>query len=356
MEKLKNMERALDEIASREGGGFLADRETILHRYGQNTGENGLAIKILSIFGGVLATLAFAAFLGYLDIFDSKAAILGLGIILLLLSLGIQRMFNALVLDSLGISLYILGMAMLIFGMGQFDIHGNSIVLLVSLLALGSLPLSKNYVLNFISMLILAGALLYLILENELPDLIHVYVIFYTLALAFCMLQEAKFLAARPLLSRLHGPLRIGLVFSLLIGLGTIGATGLAPKGTGHLWISALAPVAIILGLIPSITKTLGTPPRNRNLIYILAALTLLPTLFAPAIAGSLLLVLLSFMVNYRTGSALGAIALACFTIQFYYDLNLDLLTKSILLLASGLLFLACHLLFTLKNRSHEEV
>ena len=351
MEKVKNMERALDEIASGEGEGFWAQRETILQRYGQNKGEHGLAIKILSIFGGLLATVAFGGFLGLLDLFDSGAVTLGLGLAILVFSMVIQRNFRSLALDSLGISLYVLGMILLIFAMVQFEVRGNHTALLVCFVALCSLPLSKNYMLDFISVLAIAGALLYLILANEIPSLIHVYVTFFCLSLAFCLLGEAKFLAARPLLSRLHGPLRIGLVFSFLMGLYALGTSDPAPNP----WVSALPAVAIILGLIPSITKTLGASPRGRTLIYILVALALLPTLFAPAIAGSLLLVLLSFKVNYRTGLALGIIALAYFTIQFYYDLNLDLLTKSILLLASGLLFLACHLLLFKRNRAHEK-
>lgn len=354
MEQPVKMERALDALATGEGAGFKADREAILRHYVQNQQENGLAIKILSIFGGLLATLAFAGFLGYLGLLESGSSQLGLAVPLLILSLWIPRMSKTLVLDSLGISLFLLAMALMILGMGAFHLHPNTIALLVALLALGSLVASKNPVLNFISILTFAGALWFLVLDSENPYLAHGFVILHTLALAHGMLREATYLATRPLLCRLYGPLRIGSIFSLMFGLAFL--WGLDPKGPDHPWISALPALALILGTVPSISQTLGTAPRYRNLTYILASLALLPLLFAPALAISLLLVLLAFKIQYGTGLVLGIIALCCFVLLFYYHLSLDLLTKSLLLIASGLLFLACHLLFTKRTKAHEKV
>ena len=357
MERTEFIAKSLDRIQADQGEGFRMEREKILDKYRKDPGEtDSLAIKVLSVLGGILAAVAFGAFLGFLNIFDSNGAMLGLGLLLVAGSLALQRIFNTLILDSLGISLYILGMLLFIFGLGEFRLHGNLIALVVIGLALAGLCLSRNYLLSFISVMVLAADFLYLILENELPDLIHPYVVLYSLALAHCMLNEARYLSAGPWISRLYGPIRIALVFSLIIGLATIGIVGLAPLDRTWIWISALVPIAIILYQVPSILKTLGQPKKGRTTALILCVLALLPTLFAPALAGALMIVLLSFKVNYRTGLVLGILALVYFVIQYYYDLNLSLLVKSMLLLSSGLLFLLFHLIFTKRTKPHEEV
>ena len=84
-------------------------------------------------------------------------------------------------------------------------------------------------------------------------------------------------------------------------------------------------------------------------MIYALSLLTLLTTILAPAISGSLLIVLLAFKVNYRTGFVMGLIALVYGIGQYYYDLQFTLLVKSIMLMASGALFLLFY--FYLKNK-----
>ncbi|MEM9526442.1 MAG: DUF4401 domain-containing protein, partial [Bacteroidota bacterium] len=65
--------------------------------------------------------------------------------------------------------------------------------------------------------------------------------------------------------------------------------------------------------------------------------------LLAPAAAPTLLILLLSFGTGYRLGTAIGALALVYFLGQYYYDLNLTLLTKAYVLLVSGALLLAAY-------------
>jgi uncharacterized membrane protein len=90
--------------------------------------------------------------------------------------------------------------------------------------------------------------------------------------------------------------------------------------------------------------------------IYIATVFVLLPTVFSPAISGAILLILLSFYVNYKTGLVLGVAAFLYFISQYYYDLNLTLLTKSILLFSSGVLFIALYLFTHKKLTTNEKV
>jgi len=90
--------------------------------------------------------------------------------------------------------------------------------------------------------------------------------------------------------------------------------------------------------------------------IYALSILLLLPTVLSPAISGAILIILLSFLVNYKTSLVIGIAAFIYFVSQYYYDLHFTLLTKSILLFSSGILFLGLYLLTHKKLTSNEKI
>jgi hypothetical protein len=63
MDKLTNKKALLDSIRLSEGTKFVCNEKAILDEYQiQGDNKSSLAIKILSIFGGFLATLAFLGF------------------------------------------------------------------------------------------------------------------------------------------------------------------------------------------------------------------------------------------------------------------------------------------------------
>jgi len=78
-------------------------------------------------------------------------------------------------------------------------------------------------------------------------------------------------------------------------------------------------------------------------------------TAISPAISGSLLLLLLSFKVNYRTGVALGIMGFIYSIGMFYYDLNITLLQKSLIMFGSGVFFILLYFLIFKKSNSHEK-
>ena len=75
---------------------------------------------------------------------------------------------------------------------------------------------------------------------------------------------------------------------------------------------------------------------------------------YTPGISGTLLIILLSYRTNFKPGLAIGIAAFVYFISNFYYNLNINLLNKSLLLIGSGLLFLALYGLI-LKLKSNEQ-
>lgn len=356
MDKLTSKKALLDSIRLSEGPKFECDEKAILAEYNtQRENKSSLAIRILSIFGGFLATLAFLGFLLIAGLYNSEFGLLLFGIAFIVSAIWLNKVYDKLVIDTFSISIYVIGFALLAFGLSEMNVDENIIALLISLIALSSLIITQNFILSFISVLAINGSFLFLIISNDSYDLIHIYVVINTLILTYLFLNEAKIISSNKRLSQLYNPIRIGIVISLLFGLITIGKRHLIPIPQNHIWLSSIVLIFVTLYLVYTIIKINEIyTVKNKVIIYTLSALILVSTLFSPSILGAIVIILLSFLVNYKTGLAIGIISIIYFISQYYYDLNFTLLTKSIILFVSGIMFLLFYL-FTTKKRSTNE-
>ncbi|MBO0321028.1 DUF4401 domain-containing protein [Muricauda sp. CAU 1633] len=358
MGKLEDIQQHLKNIKSLEGNSFEYDEKAILQEYEKRGGEkSSFIIKALSIFGGFLASIAFLGFLLILGLYNSETTLLLVGVGLIIASIVLVKKYDKLIIDTFGISLYILGLILFIFGLSNLEIHEDVVTLLVMGIAFFSLFLVQNPILSFFSILILSGGLLTLIISNDAYSLIHLYINLHAFALTYMFLNESSMLTSELKLIKLYDPLRIALVFSLLFGLAATAKHEFFIMSQAYFWMSSLVIILILLYVVNLLLKTFEVDsPKTKLWVYLLSGLTLLPTLFAPAISGALLIVLLSFKVNYKTSLTIGIIALVFFVILYYYDLNFTLLTKSIILFSSGLVFLFFYVFLTKKLKSNEKV
>ena len=368
MKNKEDIKEILDYLQTAEEKTLEFDDEAIAAAYQENDGTQSLAIKILSVFGGILVSYAFLVFLFFtvFSLLYPEVGTLVLGIICIAGAIWASKIYDKIIIDTFSISFYIAGFILLCMGVPHLfeNIHNdiNIICVIFILIAFASIAIAQSYILSFISMLIINGSILTLIIYNKGYDLIHIYVSVLALALAYFYLNEAKIITANKALSKLYSPIRIGLTFSFLAGLILVGLTplhkeGLIPMSPNYIWLSSVVIIAVIIYLLHTLFKVLNiTKILLKSVIYIFAILTLLPTAFSPAISGAILLILLSFLVNYKTGLVLGIIAFIYFISQYYYDLNFTLLTKSILLFSSGVLFLILYLFTHKKLTTNEKI
>lgn len=350
------LEEKLAYLRALEGEQLEIDEAAVAKEYLKKEGDkSSLAIKILSVLGGFLASLAFLGFLMIAGLYDSEAGLLLFGASFIAGAILLNKEYDQLLIDTLSISIYLIGFALLTFGLDQVGMDENGIALLSMAISLGALLITQNYLLSFLSVLVFSGSLLVLILSNDVYNIIHLYVVILTILLSYHFLNEAKIISSHKILSRLYDPLRIGLIISLLVGLVLIGKRDLVPVETHYIWISSLVMIPVVLYLISLVLNTLNVCALSDRLkVYLGSAIILVPIVFAPAIAGAIIILLLSFLVNYKTGIAIGVVALLYFISQFYYDLNLSLLVKSGILFSSGLLFLLFYF-FTHKRLAANE-
>lgn len=358
MDKLNSKKILLEQMKLLEGAEFECDEKAILEEY-QKQQDNGssLAIKILSILGGFFATLAFLGFLALAGLYDSESGLLIFGVGFIISAIWLNKVYDKLIIDTFSISIYVIGFALLAFSLLQLHVDENLVATLICLIALSALFITQNYILSFISVLTISGSLLTLIISNDLYHLIHVYIAFHALLLTYVFLSEAKLISLSLKGSKLFNPVRIGLIFSLLLGLVVIGKRDLIPFTQKYIWVSSIVLIALMMYLAHVITRINKVESKKSNLvIYSLSFLILVSTVFSPAITGALAIILLSFLVNYKSGFVIGIISFLYFVSQYYYDLSFTLLTKSIILFSSGIVFLSLYLFVAKNLNAHEKV
>jgi len=355
MRNKDELKAVLDYFQSGEDKDLQFDEDAIVTAYQGNTENQSLTIKIVSVFGGILASLAFLGFLLIAGLYDSGLGLLTFGTLCIAGAIWISKVYVKIVFDTLSVSSFIIGFILLGLGLDQFQLSENTVSLVFIFLALLSLRLVQNFILSFIAVLIINGGVLTLILSNNGYNFIQVYVSILALAITFLFLKEAKLITIHRVLNRLYSPIRIGLIFSFLSGLIILGKKGILPISPDYIWLSS---IVILIMIIFSITYLFDllciTSLTQKISVYALCLVLLLPTTLSPAISGAVLIMTLSFLVNHKTGLVIGIVSLIYFIFQYYYDLNFTLLTKSILLFSSGILFLGLYL-FTYKNLNPNE-
>lgn len=358
MDEINAQHKLLEHIRLSEGSDFQYNEEAIFQEYQlQSENKSSLAIKILSIFGGFLGTLTFLGFLAIAGLYDSELGMLLFGIGFIISAIWLNKEYDKLLIDTFSISIYIIGFAMLAGGLSQMKVDENLIILLISIIAICSLCITQNYMLSFISVLTIFGSFLTLIISNDAFNFIHLYIAVTAFILTYVFLNEAKLISRSKKLSKLYNPIRIGLIISLLMGLLAIGKRYLIPISENYIWISSIVMISILLYLVYiviNISEIVAV--KSKMMIYTLSSVILISTVFSPSISGALIIILLSFLVNYKTGIVIGIIACIYFISQYYYDLNFTLLTKSIILFSSGITFLLLYLFTTKKGKSNEKI
>ena len=337
---ISQLQASLGQKFDYDEGGLTRDMQD------RNNNIAPLYIKILSILGGFLGTIAFLIFLLIAGLYESELGMVAVGLISIALALIFNRIFHTLLLDTASISAYIVGYALLVFGLSEWQMNENMISILCIFIAFCALLLTRNFILVFISVTIFSGGFLSLILINDAYNFVHFYISFLSLILTGFYLYEHKLVRANPRVSRLYSPIRMGLLFSFLFGIAIVGVRGIIPLSYNLIWLSSVFTITSILLVAWNVLDIFNYNNTGKRVLVLAGCIILLlPTGFSPAISGAILIVLLNFFVNYKPGLVIGIIAFLYFVAQFYYDLNYTLFVKSIILFVSGLFFLVFYFL-----------
>lgn len=336
----------LEALQASSGRQIAINQEALLAEFRHDQENEGtLGMKILSILGAFLATFFFLGFIFVANIYDSSTGLMITGLLLLgvgyFLTVGKQR---GLLADAFSVSLSVCGYVMLLIGLAE-PLNSERALAVAGLLIGGLLvAIHENRLITFLATVSVAGWGLFLLAWDGSNAAVHIYVMFTALLLTVWFELEATLLKASDIVCRRYDGIRAGLVFALLIGAYYL--------SDFRWWMEAYqypnwyASVVLIplTGFVAwrALTRFVAVP--GQRVIYLAGVLTLLlPTIFAPAICAALLALLLAWKAGYKTGTAIATVALIYFVSRYYYDLNLTLFTKSVVLVVSGLLFLLAY-------------
>ncbi|MGX5689320.1 DUF4401 domain-containing protein [Arcticibacter tournemirensis] len=353
----KPVEKLLTEIESAEGEYFEADAVEIQQELARRASlYSGLGIKALSIAGGALAGVFFMAFLFSIGLNKSGTGMLVLGLACIAAALFLQRVINSLILDTAVISAYAIGHISFAAGLSHLHVDENFTALALCAISLASILLTESFMLVFIAVLVFNGGLLAFVLINDAHYFIFLLTAFLSITFTWVHLAESSILSGNRKLNILYNPVRAGLLFSFIGLLFVLAWRDFFVLHATPMWISSAIIIAAVMLVIQRILKTTpGISNKNHLLIYFFIFLLLLPCLFAPAIIGSVLILLLCFHTGHRSGLILAIMSFAFFVFLYYYDLGYTLLTKSAILFVSGLLFLLAWLVFKKQIKNYEK-
>ncbi len=318
--------------------------------------QSSISIKILTIFGGLIATLCFAGFIAIAGFYENKLGMLILGGILVGSSIGLNMSRHSFFIGTLSVSAYLLGLLMMGFGLGSMDNDPLFIKLIFLVISILTLFLVSNYVLTFITTALFFGAITSILIEGS-----NSFVISYVIAgLGFIytcwLLLEAKLITLHPKIAGKYDAIRDALLFCLLTGMVFLSLGNVFYWNLGSYYFTSAIFLVCLLYVVRLILKKLEiSDVKSQGFIYFFSLLFFILLLPAPAILASLLILLLGFYYNFRASAALGIIGLIYFFSKFYYDLSMTLLYKSLIMMAAGLLFIGFYLLAK-KYLYHEKI
>lgn len=334
------------------------DEKALEAAFQRNDNKLSFPLKLLSIIGGYLATTFFAGFIVASQIlYQSDVALMIFGGIFILASIWALRVSNNIFLETVCVCTFLIGCVMLGYGYINAELDVNAVCILFLLISIASILISKHYIISFIGLLIMYGSILTLILNNEFFNGILIYTCVLGLILYFHIINEAEMIKRLKIFTHIYNPIRTGLIVCFVSNLAILCLRGMLGIPIDYIWISSLINISLTVLLLFNLFKVLHvTEIRSKIFLSLFTMIVLAPTITFPGISGAILIVLLCFFVNYKTGFVIGVLAFLYFISQFYYDLNLTLLTKSMLLFSSGLLFLTMYYFTNKTLAKHEKI
>lgn len=316
--------------------------------------KNNLTIHVVSIIGGILTAIFLLGFLALSSIIDSQETSLIAGCVLMIATLTISRLIIKPFLDAMNITLYIAGCVLLAFGISDNVNILFSVLLGVSIL---TFILSKGFILPFLSVILFNISLF--------GEIAHWSSSWYPLQIAVVPIVAAFLLTnlyERRLLNRLkegnfsskYRPLHAGLFISAIFALSGTSSNYLT-AGMNEWIISVFLWMGILL-MVHKIMRVMEVEnPASKAGIYLLSVVICLPTLFAPYVSGSLLLILICFHYGYKAECGAALLLFVYSISKYYYDLNTTLLVKSLTLFFIGIALITAWYFFTQKRTNNEK-
>ena len=296
-------------------------------------------VRVLVGIGAWIAAVLLIAFLaGGVRIITTAESAIVVGLILCGVAIALRRLIpSSIFAAQLALALSMAGQVLFGGGVAGLSRDVATTVLALVTLEVVLIAVYPDIVHRFLSTVIIVGALVGLLLEWDVPGVVHPLVGMLVVGALVLWERESALAAARA--ERLSRPIGYGLVVALL-GVLCLGINDLI--SIPHWWISGLLLMPALLVLEYQIISRFEPRADVAIVPWLIGGTVLvsLPALWTPGILAAVIVLVLGFQRGNRLLLGLGVTGLAVFLIAFYYHLEVTLLIKSLMLLGTGLLLL----------------
>jgi hypothetical protein len=311
--------------------------ETIEAWLAENPKPQGGSPWFVRLFVGLsawIASLFMIGFMAFTGIIDSEESALVFGVIMVAAGIAsnwtIERndftnQFN-LALCLTGEILFTVGLSELL------DFETWPTVLALIGLEIVIFIFFRDTFHRVLSVLIINGALLFLLVDLSFIELIHVLVTVIAGAALILFGWEYRLIAAGR--AEILRPLRYGLGISLLGVLYLV----LADEFQLMWWLSAVGLGGLLVILSVEVVRDLHLPEPSKTMLWGLVGVAALfiPATRMPGIFAALLILVAGFWRQNRLEQGFGALFLIFYLGGYYYSLEWTLLVKSVALMVTG--------------------
>ncbi|HEY5604867.1 MAG TPA: DUF4401 domain-containing protein [Gammaproteobacteria bacterium] len=308
--------------------------------------EQAWYVRVMVGFSAWLASWMLIGFVVGAAIIESEQATLILGAILVAGAVVGRRVSDNDFITQMTLAVCLAGEGLIVFGLAQ--IVDSVVVTLFSFMALELVLIAiyPDAVHRFLSAASVAMALTGLLFEWKSIAWVHAVVIVFAALFVYLVTVEQKFLALGQ--AKLIVPVKWGVLFGQLsvLMLSTIYVLPELTRNTEFFpnpWISSVLLGSLFLYLVYRITSAEKFPLSRVNsvAVYGFCVLIIAAAMMAPGLIMALIILLLGFVMADRV---LVGVAIGFFTVfltAFFYGIEITLLMKSAVLMASGVVLLA---------------
>lgn len=320
-------------------------------------------IMCLVFMGSVLGTASFIGFLGLAlerGVFD---ALWVFGVLFLGLSLFLLQKAKSASTEALATSFYFNGFASLLIAFAErridvSDRFSYEIILFVSVLCIVSIALFKSRLIVWLASVSFLCALhAFLVIKGSFQG-ITVFFLILLVALLLFNYYEIKIRAISIRISELVVPIRSAL-FYYVIALSIIRSTLLWSEyfNVTSKFYSYLLTIGLMLAMIFTVYMILKRMQVQSTWIKIAFCLLGIAVVWFsyPACSVGLILAMWAFRDKKYSELVIGSLVFIWAISLYYYDLSITLLNKSLILMATGVVFLGLFLLVK-KGGKYDEI
>ncbi len=308
-----------------------------------NAAPTSWIIRIVTMLGAWISAACFFGVISLMGIFDSPMAITILGIVLTAVAIFAFQTVNQKVFTiPYALTASITGQICIGYGLtGWLNLSDMDLLLWVGIgIQVLMFILSKNHVQRFITVLVVNLLGVGLLFSNKLYEGIHWITGLNALIFTALILGEEIVLSRYKKLIAAFDSLNAGTAFSFLlltfIRLGEL-TFSFREISIRFWWISAAFILMCLIGVIYKISLDFEWNPVKT----IPLCLIFVPFLWGySGILGGVLMLAVGYYHKNLWFIVMGVLALGVFISVFYYNLQLTLWTKSLILIGSGILFL----------------